>query len=775
MEFQRNLKFEEINKEKFPDYLHSYYDIKSNYKNYIILYQVGSFFETYFEDARIVSKVTGFALTKRKFTSAGEIPMAGIPSGSLTSAVQKLLKNNNKAVLVTQTDEKDDKNKAVRKVTRIYTKGTVFETCYLNSKENNYLASIFKKGSLTEIAYADISTGEVFSSEGTLDEIECELARIHPIELIVPKDKKIPEYIYIPYKFELLDEKFYQKENSDTQSSALFALFSYTNYILDKFAPVFEKVKHYDIKKLLFINYLTRKNLELVKNSYSGEEYGSLYHVLDRCKTAMGKRLLSSFITSPLCDIKEIQKRQNTLNLLVSNKELKKELGILLENTGDILRLSSKISNKQATPIEFLTTKEALKNLGTIDKIGKELKISAFYGFSYNKNLLEDFYEILSKTFEEDIDKVKEGDYIKEGANIELDGLTFEYGQYEKQLKDYEKRLKEYSGTETLKINCRQGTYYIELPLSSEIPKGADFRLVQKTKTYQRYTTDELINLEEKITSLQTKITSLREKIFLDLKSYTKELTGDIRGYSKKIAMLDFLHSAAEVIEENSYTCPVFDDEFDVKSIKHPVLNEILKETEPLDFKITKQEPVILTGKNGIGKSTLLKELGIAVIMAQAGLFVPCGYARLPLFEKLFGVLNVSDEIINKKSSHCALMKEISYIARNHKGKSLVLLDEAGKNTSYKEGLSISYGIIKYFMKNPENYTVFSTHYNKLSNLLNASGDKVSCCRITRKSGFRTVEKGTEEESGGIASAAEENLPEEIISFANEAFNILRD
>lgn len=767
MEFQNFLKFEEIKKEELSFVFRQYYDFKEQYKDFVLFFRIGEFYETYFKDAFIISDVLGCNLTKRKFNLEGIAPMAGIPYKSLNSAVQKLLKNNFKVVVVNQTDEKDENGKFIRKIERIYTKGTVFENQFLNAKENNYLASIFNLKNGLELCYTDISTGDVYITKGTINEIQNELARINPSELLILNDGSINPEIYSIYKYELLDEKFLTPTNL-AESKAFSLVYNYSNHILDRFKIEFGEIRFYNVKNLMSIDFYTRKNLEITKNILNNSEFGSLVWAINKCKTQMGKRKLLSIITSPLFNENEIKKRQNAIQILIKNKKECEKLAELISTAGDILRLTSKISNKTIKEEDFLILKESLLNTSKINKILKKLKIELLENFEFDCTNLEDLAEILDKTFDTD----EKGAFIKNGANAELDLLLSQKEEILDKIKLYEKELKEKTKINSIKILEKKGSLLIELPTTATNPIGADFRLVKKTKTILKFTTDKLIELEEFLASTNYKMEQVKENFLLNLINFTKELNNDIRNYAKKIALLDCLISNAELTKEFNLTKPkITDNSFKIEKGSHIVLNKLIKNYEKLNLDFDFSNLILLTGKNGSGKSTLLKQIATTVILAQAGFFVPCENFEFPLFDKLFAVSNVTDDFINKKSTHQMQIKQVAYCMENITNKSLVLFDEIGKNTSYKDGISILFGIIKYLIENNKAKTVISTHFLSISELLDEYENKINFLQILNE-GKREIIKGISNESKGIEALIEEKMPDEIIQYSMEVYNL---
>ncbi len=760
MKFQNYLKFENLNYDNLPFILKQYYDFKAKYKHFILLFQIGDFYETYFEDAINFSDVTGSLLTRKKFKETGDILMSGIPSKSVNVYIEKLLNRNYNVAVVSQTQEKDDNGKTVRKITNIYTKGCLIELGFLNPNENNYLVSIYKNENYYELAYTDVSVGEIFVTKGNLYEIEAELARLNPVEIIVPNNFESNDTI-LPYKFEHLDEKFYKDKNN----MALSALNSYIEFILGYYSPDFEKIKEYSLDKLLLIDFHTRSNLELLKNSYNNEYKGSVCYAVDNCFTPMGKRLLKSMVSSPVCDINKIKNRLKIITNIKNNPSIMNVLDAKLQNIGDILRLSCRVSNGTITPLEFLTVRMGLKNIVELENINKKLSIK-----NINEDeILQDFYDILDRTIQDDIELVKEGKYIKEGVNSDLDIFICEYNKEKEKIKEYETKLRETTGIKALKIVKKAGSYTIEVPNTSVNYTGPDFKIIQKNKLITKYTTDTLISLDKRINSTKNKIEEIKANILENLRAYSKEIAPKIREFSKTVAYLDVMLSIAKSAIENDMISPDFKENLNIVNGRHIGAQKIFLNYEPLSIKFDTQG-IMLTGANGIGKSMLLKEIGTLVVLAQAGFYVSADKFELKPFKKLFSSLNAKDEIISKKSAHQNQMAQVKRIIDNSDSNSLILLDEIGKNTNYKEGAALFYGIIKYIIEKRESLFIFTTHFPALKNLF-ANENKLSFYEIVKHEDKRKVIQGVSSLSRGIESAKNEDLPDSIIEFAKCAYN----
>ncbi len=761
MEIQKFFKFNDINPEQISGILKQYYDIKKKYKDYIVLFRAGDFYETYFDDAITFSNVSSITLTKKKFKNMPDVLMAGVNNRSVQCHIDKLLKNNYKVVIVEEKSAKSQDGILMRDIAKIYTNGTLFEPEFLTPNENNYIASISKNNENYDFSYADVSTGDIYKTKGTLNDVILELSRISPKELLIRESSNIDPKIYSNYKYEILDEEFYEEEENYAYSGIL----NYSKNILKDFVIEFEQVEDYNVKDFMQMDFLTRKNLELNKNSYNNTTYGSLLWTLDNCKTPMGKRLLSSFISSPLYNIEEIEKRYDLLDKILSIPDSEEKLSSILDNTGDISRISSKLSNKTVLPLEFLTLKDGFSKVKEASKLIEKLN-SPIFNKTRHFKILSDFYEILNKTIEDDTDKIEKGYYIKKGADTELDLLFMDFSEIEGQIEEYRLSLIECTKIKNLKIIQKQGSFYIEVPNGATSLIGYDFRLCRELRNTKRYTTGKLLELEEKYFSTLSKITNVQKTIFSELKTNAGELTGQIREYSKNIALLDVFYSFLKSVKEYDLKRPFICEGAPVKIQKgrHIVVQK-LNEFVPLDFNFENSKLIVLTGANGAGKSTLLKELGLITVLSQAGCFIPSESVKISPVDRLFAVLNVSDNLFGQKSSHQAQMSEISKVMEYATKKSLILFDEIGKSTSYKDGISILYAVIRYFIEEKFSTTVCATHYLEIKDLLKDYENDILYLQMNKN---RQITKGIAKNSRGVDTLYEENLPEKVIKFAND-------
>ena len=806
MEYQNFIKSAEVDINKASRILKQYLTIKRENTDSIVFFRLGDFYETYFEDAMLLSKVCGVLLTKRKFSELGDVLMAGVPHTSADIYISKLTGEKYKVAIVEQVQKKEDVKKGdiiKREVIRTYSPGTLIDEAFLDSKENNFIASILKDGYKYGLSYADISTGEFFITEGNLDEILCELSKINPSELLlkmktreigpfkaVPeKEADIDEIIWKKYPYTLINKDFYtlefQTDSLMEYKLGLMCANSIINYAKDtqkSFMPKLDIIRKYSISSHLIMNEKTRENLELNRNSHDKKKYGSIFWAADRCKTPMGKRLLASFLNEPLYNVKEIEKRLDGVEELIANKEKLEELSELLENLADISRLSSKLSNGTVSPKELLAIKSTLN---IVEKFNTLINCfnSPVLGNSYDDEILISYRDIIERTIKEDpAGNIRVGGIIKEGANGTLDALRTEILMAEDEVSEYENELIQKTGVKNLKINYAKNTgYSIDVPvvgIKAFCTVVGVYTLKQKLSGSEKYTTPRLSQLEEKILSLKLKSFELEYDTYLKLREYSKELTQPLRDFSYDVALKDVLVSYAISAIEGDYTRPKFCKNFkyQIKDGLHPVLKRLSTELgtriDSLDADFNDLEKIkILTGANMVGKSTYLRQIAALIILAQAGSYVPCKGFKASLVDKIFARMGSYDDMLGNNSAFMCEMLDVAVILRNSTVNSLILLDETGVSTSYKDGISVSYGIIKYIAKEIGAKTVLATHFQAL-NVLESDVENVKNYRLVQKEkdghSARCLETGVCTESNGLYAAKTANLPPYVLDCAKE-------
>ena len=812
----------DVNIEDTTPVMQQYLEIKRQHQDVILLYRLGDFYETFFEDAIIMSRELELTLTGRDAGQIlGRIPLAGVPAKAIDNYLEKLIEKNYKVAICEQLeDPKEAKGIVKRGVVRLVTAGTLTESNLLEQNSNNYICAIFKdkKSDLYGFSYADISTGEFKTTQAPLSMLLSELARVKPSEIIAPSlaQKIMPFQIVPEEKIDLPEEILNNYNCSKVPSSVFetnFALnnlktvfktnslesFGYENYKLGFQAsgalvsyiwemmkenfPKFDRIEPYELSEYVMIDSSTRKNLELTETLREKNKYGSLLWAIDKTKTNMGARLLKSWICQPLKSLPEIVQRQNIIEELLLKPSVRNEFANLLSRIYDIQRLSTRLSNNSANPRDFLSIKDTLLLLPEIIKTTNELDIKAFEKLSEYELELTEFANILDRTIAEDAPIItKDGGVIKAGVSGELDYFNDLLTGGEKWLKEFEEKEKERTGCKFLKVGYNKiFGFFIEVTNSNLSLIPNNYVRKQTLSGAERFITDELKKHEDDVLSAQFKARELENKLFSDLKNYSKEYVTKIREVADCIAKIDVLTSLATIAIENNYIKPIVDESSDflVKNGRHPVLEKIL----PLGAYVSndlelaydqgsnsdKTQFMILTGPNMAGKSTFMRQNALIAILAQIGAFVPCDYAKIGLVDKIFTRVGASDDLTLGQSTFMVEMIETAYILNSASEKSLILLDEIGRGTSTYDGVAIAWSVAEFIATNVKARCIFATHYHEL-NVMTKTYPQIKNYRITisEENGeiefLRKIVQGGASKSYGIQVAKMAGLPSSVIS-----------
>lgn len=806
--------------------MQQYLEIKRQHQDVILLYRLGDFYETFFEDAVTMSRELELTLTGREAGPIlGRIPLAGIPAKSVDNYLQKLIEKNYKVAICEQLeDPKESKGIVKRGVVRLVTAGTLTESNLLKQNSNNYICAIFndKKSDLYGFSYTDISTGEFKTTQAPLNMILSELARLQPSEIIAPSiaQKVMPFQIVPEEKIDLPDEILNNYNCSKVPSSIFetnFAInnlktvfktnslesFGYEDYKLgfqasgavvayiwetmkDNF-PKFDTITPYELSSYVMIDASTRKNLELTETLREKNKYGSLLWAIDKTKTNMGARLLKSWICQPLKNISEIILRQNIIEELISKPAIRNELSNILNKIYDVQRLSTRLSNNSANPRDFLSLKDTLLLLPDIIKTTNELNTGAFEKLSEYELELGEFANIIDRTILEDAPILsKDGGIIKSGVSAELDYFNDLLTGGEKWLKEFEESEKEKTGCKFLKVGYNKiFGFFIEITNSNLNLVPNNYVRKQTLTNAERFITDELKKHEDDVLSAQFKARELENKLFNDLKNYSKEYVTKIREVADCIAKIDVLTSFAFVAIENNYTKPIVDEtgDFTIKNGRHPVLEKIL----PLGAYVSNDlelaygnsdttQFMILTGPNMAGKSTFMRQNALIAILTQIGSYVPADYAKIGLVDKIFTRVGASDDLTLGQSTFMVEMVETAYILNSASEKSLILLDEIGRGTSTYDGVAIAWAVAEFIATKVGARCIFATHYHEL-NVMTNTYPQIKNYRITisEENGeiefLRKIVQGGASKSYGIQVAKMAGLPNSVISRSQDLMN----
>lgn len=808
----------EVNIEDTTPVMQQYLKIKQENPEILLWYRLGDFYETFFEDAEIMSRELELTLTGRDAgAKLGRVPLAGIPYKAAEGYLEKLVQKNYKVAICEQLeDPKFAKGLVKRGIVRIVTAGTLTESNLLKQNSNNYICAIYKdeKTDLFGFSYTDISTGEFKTTQAPLNLIMAELARLNPSEIVAPSLKQdikpfqivpdevinLPDEITKRYNCSKIPASVFETNFAETNLKTVFKTqslesFGYSKYKLGFRAagallayvwetlkgniPKFDRIEPYELSEYMILDAATRKNLELVETLREKNKYGSLLWAIDRTKTNMGARLLKSWICQPLKNLSEIMARQNSVSELVQNEDVRFALGEYLEKVYDIQRLSTRMSNGSASPKDFVDIKLSLNLLPKLFDITENLEYDMFASVREYREQMEDYATMIENTIvDEPPIQLKEGGIIKEGVSGELDYFRDLLTGGEEWLKTFEEEEKERTGIKNLKIGYnRVFGYFIEVTNSYLNMVPQSYVRKQTLTGAERFITDELKKHEDDVMSAKFKSTELEYKMFSDFREYSKEFVSKIREIADCIASADVLNSLAQIAVENNYCKPEIDDsdDFIIKNGRHAVLEKILPlgEYVPNDLELKSNSVdttqfMILTGPNMAGKSTYMRQNALIVILAQIGSWIPADYAKIGLVDKVFTRVGASDDLTLGQSTFMVEMIETSYILNSATDRSFILLDEIGRGTSTYDGVAIAWSVAEYIATKIKARCIFATHYHEL-NVMTKTYPQIKNYRITiaEQNGeiefLRKIVQGGASKSYGIQVAKMAGLPSSVI------------
>ncbi len=808
----------EVNLDDTTPVMQQYLAIKKENPDILLWYRLGDFYETFFEDALIMSKELELTLTGRDAgPKLGRVPLAGIPAKSADAYLEKLVQKNYKVAICDQLeDPKFAKGLVKRGVTRVITAGTLTESNLLNQNSNNYICAIYKdeKQDIYGFSYTDISTGEFKTTQANLNLILAELARLSPSEIVAPSFKQdikpfqivpdevinLPEEITKKYNCSKIPASVFEQNFAENNLKTIFktqslesfgyskyktgfraagALLAYVWETLKGNMPKFERIESYELSEYMILDSSTRKNLELVETLREKNKYGSLLWAVDKTKTNMGARLIKNWICQPLKNVSDILARQNSVSELIEKEYVRYALSEHLEKIYDIQRLSTRMSNGSASPKDFVSLKLSLSILPQILEVTQDLEYDIFSSIRDYSEQIQDLVSMIENTI---VDNppilLKDGGIIKERVSGELDYFRDLLTGGEQWLKDFEESEKERTGIKNLKVGYNKVFgYYIEVTNSFLNLVPESYIRKQTLTGAERFITDELKKHEDDVLSAKFKSAELEYKLFNDFREYSKEYVSKIREIADAIARADVLNSLAEVAVENNYCRPEIDDSDDlfVKNGRHPVLEKILPLGEyvsnDLELKSNSTDTtqfMILTGPNMAGKSTYMRQNALILILAQIGSWVPADYAKIGVADKIFTRVGASDDLTLGQSTFMVEMIETSYILNSATEKSFILLDEIGRGTSTYDGVAIAWSVAEFIATKIKARCIFATHYHEL-NVMTKTYPQIKNYRITiaEQNGeiefLRKIVQGGASKSYGIQVAKMAGLPTSVI------------
>jgi DNA mismatch repair protein MutS len=792
-----------------------YLEIKKRHPDAILLFRLGDFYETFDEDAKLVSQVCDIVLTSRPVTKKQRVPMAGVPHHAVDSYIAKLLKAGYKVAIADQVGTEPVKGLMAREVTRVVTPGTLIEPTLLEQKRNNYLASLVISDDKAGLAYVDITTGEFATTQiEDVDIIQAarqELGRIQPAECVIPENalriqgaerwNQEPATHFTPYEewrfepgnarqvlldhFEVATLDGYGCEGLPLAVSAAGAVVQYLAETQNAALEQLDSLATYSTKGFMNLDPATRRNLELAQTIRGQRGKGSLLGALDVTVTAMGARLLLRWLNQPLLDVERLNRRLDAVQTLYGSGPLRAELTSLLKGLRDLERLSNRVLQGVVGPRELIALREGLEVVPKIKEVlgGAVEDDSVLVELVAQMDPCQEVVELTSQAIAEDAPAtLGSGGVIAPGFSAELDSITSAGRESKQWVAGLERREKQRAGIKSLKVGYNKVFgYYIEVtkPHLARVPE--EYIRKQTLVNSERFITPELKEYEALILNAQERTAELEASIFCQVCQQVAEVSPRILTTARALARLDVHVALAEVAARNNYVRPVLTegDEIEIIAGRHPVV-ELTQREEPFvpnDLHLVPEEGqiIVLTGPNMSGKSTYLRQVALIVLMAQMGSFVPADEAQIGMVDRIFTRIGAQDEISAGQSTFMVEMVETANILHHASDRSLLILDEIGRGTSTYDGISIAWAVVEYVHNHPRlrAKTLFATHYHELTELAGVlprvrnynvavaeEGDKVVF--------LRKIVPGGADRSYGIHVAQLAGLPRVVIQRAEE-------
>ena len=781
--------------------MQQYQAVKNAHPDQILFFRLGDFYEMFLDDAILVSKELELTLTKRS-TAGDGIPMCGVPYHAAESYINKLVNKGYKVAICEQIGDPKAKGLTKREVIKIITPGTVMNESALTSSKNNYIALIYEENHAIYLAGADISTGECFYSiyDGP-DRCQLlfdELYRLMMPELLLIKpfsyERELKNFLSLRLNNCLVNElteitsqvedlmlqhfDVHNRPDNKIAHKAIATLLEYLHETVKTDLTHLNKLTYLDSSKSLFIDTYTLRNLEITRNLRDGGKKDTLYDVLDFTKTAMGSRLLRKWLEYPLLSPKKINDRLDAVANLVSDFSLRNNLREQLKEIYDFERLLTRMEVGTANARDMNALKSSLYVLPAIKKSLAKATAKLLVNIHQKISTYDDLVVLIDKAIVEDPSfSIREGGFIKDGYNQELDEYRNIAKNSKRLLQQMEEDEKNKTGIKSLKIGYNKVFgYYIEVRHSSTEMVPENYIRKQTLANAERYITPELKEFETKILGAQEKIVQLEYNLFTELRDILKTQISSIQNTAHEIAILDVLVSLAQAGDEYNYIRPKLLDDgtIHIKDGRHPLVERILNRDlfVPNDTHLdnAQNEIMIITGPNMAGKSTYMRQSALLTLMTQVGSFIPAREASISPVDKIFTRIGASDDLVSGQSTFMVEMNEVSHILKYATNKSLVILDEIGRGTSTYDGMSIARAVIEHIRDHIGAKTLFATHYHELTDLEDDVHVKNYCIAVKEKGSdvtfLRRIIRGSADKSYGIHVAKLAGLPQEVVKRA---------
>lgn len=796
-----------------------YFRIKEENKDSILFFRLGDFYEMFYDDAKIASKELELTLTGRDCGQTERAPMCGVPFHSCEGYIARLVAKGYKVAICEQTEDPSTAKGLVnRDIIRVITPGTVIESGMLDEEKNNYICCIFAKDKEIGICFCDISTGELYVTEivgkDFYNILTSQLSSYNPREILLGGDvvklSELPKFIKTKLSagVEMLEDSKFEyklcynivknqfKDEADVINdkplavSAVGALISYLQYTQKNGLERISHIEFYKENNYMRLDYTTQRNLELTHTMMSNEKKGSLLWAIDKTKTAMGKRLIRSWLEHPLMNVTVINNRQSAVEELVDNTLLRLEITENISGIFDIERLMTKIVYGSANARDLRSLCSAIENLPKISDLIAGCNSAYMKKVFRNLDRLEDIFALIdSSIVDEPPFTVREGGMIRQGYSAELDSVINDMNNSKEILAQIEAEEREKTGIPKLKIGYnRVFGYFLEVTNSYKSLVPEHYIRKQTLTNCERYITDDLKKIEGRILGAKDRSVALEYTIFDTIRKTVADSLERIQKTAKAIAVLDVITCFANVATDNRYVRPTVNlsNIINIKDSRHPVVEMLLKDVPfvPNDVYLDNNTDrvAIITGPNMAGKSTYMRQIALIVLMAQVGCFVPASYAEIGIVDSIFTRVGASDDLASGQSTFMVEMNEVANIVKNATSKSLLILDEIGRGTSTYDGMSIARAVLEYCAdkKKLGAKSLFATHYHELTVMEDLLDGVKNYNIAVKKRGdditfLRRIVPGGADDSYGIEVAKLAGIPQAIISRAKEILSDLEN
>lgn len=783
--------------EKISPGMQQYLDIKANYPDAFLLFRMGDFYELFYEDAVEAAQILELSLTSRNKNAENPIPMAGVPYHAAQQYIDTLVELGHKVAIAEQMeDPKQAVGVVKREVVQVITPGTVTDSSKMGA-DSNYLVAIDRQGVQFALSYMDVSTGQFFVT--SLDDFTSlcgEIRNLRARELVIGYALSEEEEQVFSNQMNLLlsfedevteDVQLIDNSLTDLEKAVTGKLLSYLHRTQMRDLSHLQKVVHYEIKDYLQMDYSTKSSLDLLENGRTGKKHGSLYWLLDETKTAMGMRLLRTWIDRPLIDLKRIENRQAVVQVFLDYFFERSDLVEALKGVYDIERLASRVSFGKTMPKDLLQLSQTLGNIPAIKNILLQINEPALGNLVAGLDPIPELHALISSAIDPEAQgTITDGNIIRTGFDETLDQYRLVMREGAGWIAEIEAKEREASGINNLKIDYNKKDGYYFHVTNSNLGNVPDHFFRKATlKNSERYGTEELAKIEGQMLEARDKSANLEYEIFMRIRQEVEKYIGRLQKLARTIATIDVLQAFAVVAEQQHLVCPRFTDqrELTIDRGRHAVVEKVMGKQTYIPNSIhlsTDTHMQLITGPNMSGKSTYMRQLAVIVILAQMGSYVPADQAALPVFDAIFTRIGAADDLVSGQSTFMVEMMEANKAVRLATDRSLILFDELGRGTATYDGMALAQSIIEYIHDKIGAKTLFATHYHELTDLSQTLEHLENVHVSTlEKDGQVTflhkIAQGPADKSYGIHVAKIAGMPEELLQRADRILQTLEN